>query len=54
MALYSGKILAALVNSIASEHNKKINKQYCAAIGSVSKVAKDSSSENLPNKLQDA
>jgi len=53
MAPYSGKILAALVNSMASEHNKTINKQYCAAIGSVSKVAKDSSIENLLNKLQD-
>ncbi len=53
MASYSGKILAAIVNSMANENNKTINKQYCAVIGSISKVAKDSSIENLFNKLQD-
>ena len=53
MAPYSGKILAAFVNSMATEHNKTINKSYCTTIGSITKVAKDSSIENLLNKLQD-
>lgn len=53
MAMYSGKLLAALVNAMSTEKNVTINKQYCSAIGSISKVAKDSSIENLLNKLQE-
>ncbi len=45
--------MAALVNSMANEHNKTINKCYCGCIGSIVKVAKDSSVENLLNKLQE-
>lgn len=53
VAPFSGKILAALVNCMATEQNKTINKSHCATIGSISKVAKDSSIENLLNKLQE-
>ena len=53
MSVYSGKIMAALVNSMSSESNKTINKCYCGTIGSITKVAKESSIENLLNKLQD-
>ena len=51
--MYSGKIMAALVNAMSTEKNVTINKQYCSTIGSISKVAKDSSIENLLNKLQE-
>lgn len=53
MSKYSGKIMAALVNSMSTEQNKTINKSYCGAIGSIVKVAKESSIENLLNKLQE-
>ncbi|CAF0720691.1 unnamed protein product [Brachionus calyciflorus] len=53
MAQFSGKLLAALVNSMASEHNKTINKCYCNTIGSIAKIAKETSIENLLNKLQE-
>ena len=53
MSVYSGKIMAALVNSMSGESNKTINKCYCGTIGSITKVAKESSIENLLNKLQD-
>lgn len=53
MSKFSGKIMAALVNSMSTEPNKTINKAYCGAIGSIVKVAKDSSIENLLNKLQE-
>ena len=53
MSQYSGKILAALVNCMSNEQNKTINKCYCGCIGSIVKVAKDSSIENLLNKLQE-
>lgn len=53
MSKFSGKIMAALVNSMSTEQNKTINKAYCGAIGSIVKVAKDSSIENLLNKLQE-
>lgn len=53
MIQYSGKLMAALVNSMSSESNKTINKCYCSTIGSICKVAKESSIENLLNKLLD-
>lgn len=53
MTAFSGKIMAVLVNSMSTENNKTINKSYCATIGSISKVAKESSIENLLNKLQE-
>ena len=53
MTAYSGKIMAALVNSMSSEQNKTTNKLYCSTIGSIVKVAKESSIENLLNKLYD-
>ena len=51
MSKFSGKIMGALVNSMSIEQNKTINKSYCNTIGSVVKVAKESSIENLLNKL---
>ena len=53
MAKYSGKIMAAFVNAMSAEKNNTINKSYCNTIGSISKVAKDSSIENLLNRLQE-
>jgi proteasome component ECM29 len=53
MIKFSGKIMSALVNSMSTEQNKTINKCYCSAIGSIVKVAKESSIENLLNKLQE-
>ena len=52
MSPYSGKLMAALVNSMSTEHNKTINKYYCGVLGTISKVAKESSIENLINRLQ--
>ena len=52
MAQFAGKIMGALVNSMSSEHNKATNKVYCSTIGSIVKVAKESSIENLLSKLQ--
>lgn len=51
MASFSGKLMAAFVNSMATEPNKTINKCYCNTIGSIAKVAKESSIENLLTKL---
>ena len=53
MIQYSGKLMAALVSSMSCESNKTINKCYCNTIGSICKVAKESSIENLLNKLLD-
>lgn len=53
MSVYSGKLLAALVNTMSTEQNKTINKCYCAAIGSIAKISKESSIENLINRLQE-
>ena len=52
MAHFAGKIMGALVNSMSCEQNKATNKAYCATIGSIVKVAKESSIENLLNKLE--
>ena len=52
MSAYSGKLMAALVNSMSGEQNKTVNKCYCGVLGAISKVAKESSIENLINRLQ--
>jgi proteasome component ECM29 len=53
MGPFSGKLMASLVNAMSNEKNKTINKCYCNAIGCIIKIAKESSIENLLNKLQD-
>jgi proteasome component ECM29 len=53
MAVYSGKLMASLVNFMSGEQNKTVNKFYCNTIGSIAKVAKESSIENLINKLRE-
>ena len=55
LAPYAGKLMAALVNSMSTESaaNRAVTRCYCAAIGSVVKVAKESSVENLLNKLHE-
>ena len=52
MANFAGKLMGALVNSMSTEQNKATNKVYCNTIGSIVKVAKESSIENLLNKLE--
>jgi proteasome component ECM29 len=51
IAKFSGKLMGSLVNSMSTETNKTINKQYCHTIGSIAKVAKESSIENLLDRL---
>jgi proteasome component ECM29 len=50
---FSGKITASLVNCMSNEQNKTINKLYCNSLGSIVKVAKESTIENLLNKLHE-
>jgi proteasome component ECM29 len=53
MSPYSGKLMGVLVNAMSSEINKTINKCYSSTIGSVVRIAKESSVENLIAKLQE-
>ncbi|RNA28279.1 proteasome-associated ECM29 -like protein, partial [Brachionus plicatilis] len=53
MSAFAGKLLAAFVNSMANEQNKTVIKFYSGTIGSIAKIAKESSIENLINKLQE-
>jgi proteasome component ECM29 len=52
MTNFAGKLMGALVNSMSTEQNKATTKVYCNTIGSIVKVAKESSIENLLNKLE--
>jgi proteasome component ECM29 len=53
VAPYAGKLMAALVNSISNETNKTIRRTYCNTLGSIAKIAKESSIENLLKKLKE-
>lgn len=53
IAPYAGKLMAAFVNAISVEINKTIRKCYCNTLGSIVKIAKESSIENLLNKLKE-
>jgi proteasome component ECM29 len=52
MTPYAGKLMAVLVNAISTEPNKTIRKCYCNTLGSLVKISKESSIENLLNRLQ--
>lgn len=52
-APYAGKLMAVLVNAMSSEINKTTRKFYCSCLGSIVKTAKESSVENLLNKLKE-
>ncbi len=53
IAPYAGKLMASLVNAISAEMNKTIRKTYCTTLGSIAKIAKESSIENLLKKLKE-
>jgi proteasome component ECM29 len=53
MIAFSGKLMGVLVNSMSTESNKTICKCYSNTIGSIVSIAKESSIENLVNKLQE-
>jgi proteasome component ECM29 len=53
IAPYAGKLMAVLVNCMSSEINKTTRKSYCSCLGSIVKIAKESSIENLLNKLKE-
>ena len=53
IAPYAGKVMAVLVNAMSTEINKTTRKSYCNCLGSIVKIAKESSIENLLSKLKE-
>ena len=53
MAVYSGKVMAALVNVMSTEQNRTVTKLLSDTLGAIVKVAKESSIENLLKKLHE-
>jgi proteasome component ECM29 len=53
IAPYAGKLMAVFVNALSSEINKTTRKAYSNCLGSIVKTAKESSIENLLNKLKE-
>ena len=53
IAPYAGKLMAVFVNALSSEINKTTRKSYSSCLGSIVKTAKESSIENLLNKLKE-